>query len=86
MYWANGDRREDGGFLWQVPVDKSDPPRQITFDEAPADGDDDRPNQDSDPVFSPDGGRIAFRRTAPDGVATSGSPTPTGPTLNRSRH
>ena len=66
MYWENGDRREDGGFLWQVPVDKSAPPRQITFDEAPADGND-RPNQDSDPVFSPNGDLIAFRRTAPDG-------------------
>ena len=61
MYWANRKANEDGGFLWQVPLDNGTA-RQITFDETPGDGDDD-PNQDSDAVFSPDGSRIAFRRT-----------------------
>lgn len=55
-YWGNSSAA-NGGSIYVQPADGSAPPRAITSGNG----------TDADPVFSPDGQQIAFRRATPDG-------------------
>ena len=57
-YWASARTNVDGGSLMTVPVDGSRSPRRLVPGE---------PGENADPVWSPDGTRLAFRRAEPGG-------------------
>ena len=63
VYWAAPPSTWDGGTLYTVPVSGGSPKVLVP---TTAQG------EDADPVWSPDGSRIAFRRRVPDGT-TSGN-------------
>jgi Tol biopolymer transport system component len=57
-FWASADPEWDGGVLYTVPVDGGTPQPLIKDDHSSVKG------RDADPVFSPDGRYVAFRRRA----------------------
>lgn len=59
VYWASNNPDLDGGSLYSIPVDGSDQPTRLTKEAA---------GTDADPVWSPDGSQIAFRRRVPNGT------------------
>lgn len=69
VYWRNDDTSPplgDGGALYEVPIDQSSAPKRLT------DGEN---GMDNDPVCSPDGKWIAFRRQLPTGKVIARIPT-----------
>jgi Tol biopolymer transport system component len=57
-YWGSDDVTRDGGSIYVLPLDGSAAPTQIT---------DVGPGIDADPIWSPDGSQLAFRREVGDG-------------------
>ena len=55
-FWASADVEWDGGVLYTVPVDGGTPQTLVKDDHSSMKG------RDADPVFSPDGKYVAFRR------------------------
>lgn len=59
VYWASNNADLDGGSIFSIPVDGSEQPTQLTKEAA---------GTDADPVWSPDGSQIAFRRRVSNGT------------------
>ncbi|WP_375425715.1 Hsp70 family protein [uncultured Friedmanniella sp.] len=60
LYWASNNHDLDGGSIYSIPVDGSEQPTRLTKEDA---------GTDADPVWSPDGSQIAFRRRVPNGTS-----------------